>query len=566
MYPAYKLTHNIMNLKKILLFAIPLSLLIGSGCDRKPSGDVPDNRLEVKRPVFPRKEFKITDFGAVADGVTLNTGAIDQAILTCSEAGGGMVTIPEGLWLTGPIELRSNVNLHIEQGALVVFSRDFEQYPFITTYFEGKQDFRAMPLLYGNGLENIAITGEGVFDGSGDAWRPVKKMKMTGPQWRELLQSGGVVDEAGEIWYPNQATYDAHMDPAHYRSPDMPEEEREKAKAFFRPPLMQLVNCRTVLLEGPVFENSPGWCLHPLMCENLTVNEITVINPWYSQNGDGIDVESCVNVRVSDSHFDVGDDAICLKSGKDKEGRERGKPTRNVEVYNCIVHHGHGGFVVGSEMSGGVKDVRVSNCTFIGTDVGLRFKSTRGRGGVVENIRIENIRMINIARDAVIFNLFYQGLAPTEMRGGPGMEAAPAIPEVTEETPEFRNILMKNIYCVGAERAVNIIGLPEMPVNNIRIENSVFSANRGIRCYNAKALELDNLRVLTEGHPTLDLLNVMGMEAASLTGNNSALMRVHGSATRDILVRARDNQAVRGMIIRGEEVDPDAVRIEGFNP
>ncbi len=554
-----------MNLRRIFILAIPFGLLFGQACKQMPAVRVAHDQFEVKQPVFPEREITITEFGAVSDGIHLNTEAINQAILSCSEKGGGKVTIPAGIWLTGPIQLQDNVNLHIEQGALVVFSRDFDQYPFITTYFEGRQDYRAMPLLYGKGLENIAITGKGVFDGSGDAWRPVKKMKMTASQWRELVRSGGVVDEAGSMWFPNQATYDAHVDPGHYRSPDMPEEERQKAKAFFRPPLVQLVECKTILLDGPVFENSPGWCIHPMMCEDLTVDAITVKNPWYAQNGDGIDVESCVNVIISNSSFDVGDDAICLKSGKDKEGRERGKPTRNVNVDNCVVHHGHGGFVVGSEMSGGVKDIWVSNCTFIGTDVGLRFKSTRGRGGVVENIHIENIRMIDIARDAVIFNLFYQGLAPTEMTGDPGSESVPVVPEVTEETPEFRNIVMSNIYCVGAERAVNIIGLPEMPVNNIRIENSVFSAKQGIHCFNARALVLDNITVQTEGHPTLNMVNVAGMEAASISGNDPTLLQLRGSASSDILIRGEDEEGIRQKISMGEEVDPAVLRIEGIN-
>ena len=191
--------------------------------------------FEIKKTIFPDRDFIITDYGAVGDGISMNTEAINEAIRTCSEAGGGRVVIPAGIWLTGPIRLKSNVNLHIEDGALVNFSGDFGQYPFITTYFEGKEDYRAMPLLYGKDLENIAITGKGVFDGTGEVWRPVKKMKMTASQWSNLVNSGGVVDESGTIWWPNQATYEAAMDPDRYRSADMPDEEREKAKAYFIP-------------------------------------------------------------------------------------------------------------------------------------------------------------------------------------------------------------------------------------------------------------------------------------------------------------------------------------------
>ena len=179
--------------------------------------------------------------------------------------------------------------------------------------------------------------------------------------------------------------------------------------------MVSLISCNKVLLDGPVFQNSPAWCIHPLMCENLTVRNIDVRNPWYSQNGDGIDIESCKNSVVYNCTFDVGDDAICIKSGKDQEGRDRGMPTENLIVKNCVVYHGHGGVTVGSEMSGGVKNMHVSGCTFIGTDVGLRFKSNRGRGGVVEKIFISNIDMINIPTNAISFNLYYGGLSPDEL-------------------------------------------------------------------------------------------------------------------------------------------------------
>jgi hypothetical protein len=213
-------------------------------------------------------------------------------------------------------------------------------------------------------------------------------------------------------------------------------------------------------------------------------------------------------------------------------------------------------------MSGGVKDIWVSNCTFIGTDVGLRFKSTRGRGGVVENINIEAIRMIDIATDAIIFNLFYQGLAPTEVTGDPTGDAVALVPEVSEETPEFRNIHIRNVYCNGAERACNIVGLPEMPVRNIRIENSVFRAEQGIRCFYAEELELENVTILTEDHPTLNLINVAGLYAGSVSGNNETLLALHGTETGDILIRTDNKEQTRAMILAGEEVDPDAVRIE----
>lgn len=532
--------------------------------DASGSGGQTGENFVVETPVFPEGEFLITDYGAVNDGLTLNTEAINSAIRACHEAGGGKVVIPSGVWVTGPIRLRSNVNLHAAEGSVVMFSKDFDDYPFVRTYFEGQQDLRAMPLLFGDSIENIAITGKGIFDGSGDIWRPVKKFKMTDGQWRELLRSGGALNDRGDIWWPSKYAYEASLDPASFRdrSPDDP--ELDKYKPYFRPPLLQLIHCDRVLLEGPIFENSPGWCLHPLMCTNLTVNDITVRNPWYSQNGDGIDVESCEYVSIRNSQFDVGDDAICIKSGRNKEGRDRGRPTRYVVVDNCIVHHGHGGFVVGSEMSGGVSDIWVRNCSFTGTDVGLRFKSTRGRGGVVENIHIENIRMINIARDAIIFNLFYAGLAPTEMGEDPIGNLIANAPEVSEETPEFRNIHISNVSCQGADRAIQILGLPEMPVSNLTVENAVFKTDRGINCLFASDLTLSNVRVVTNGQPVATLVNVMDVEINSLDGNNDVLLELDGEKSTGVSVKTEDPDQFRQRTRIGEKAAEDALKISGL--
>jgi len=554
------------------LFLISAIALLSQACTNGTSGNgepstpgvSADEGFVVEAPVFPDAEFLITDYGAIEDGLSLNTEAINSAIRACNEAGGGKVVIPPGVWVTGPIRLQSNVNLHAREGAVVLFSKDFDDYPFVRTYFEGQRDLRAMPLLFGDSIENIAITGRGIFDGSGEIWRPVKKSKLTEGQWNSLVRSGGALNDRGDIWWPSKYAYEASLDPASFRSRPLDDPELDKYKPFFRPPLLQLINCDKVLLEGPIFENSPGWCLHPLMCTNLTVNNITVRNPWYAQNGDGIDVESCEYVSIKNSRFDVGDDAICIKSGKNKEGRDRGRPTRYVVVDNCVVHHGHGGFVVGSEMSGGVSDIWVRNCTFTGTDVGLRFKSTRGRGGVVENIHIENIRMIDIARDAIIFNLFYAGLAPTEMGEDPIGSLVANAPEVSEETPEFRNIHISNVSCQGANRAIQILGLPEMPVSDLTVENAVFSSDRGINCLFASGLTLNNVRVVTDGHPVAQLVNVTDVEIESLDGNNDILLDLDGEKSAGVTVRDEDPEEFRQRTRTGDKTREDALTISGL--
>jgi polygalacturonase len=216
------------------------------------------------------------------------------------------------------------------------------------------------------------------------------------------------------------------------------------------------------------------------MCENLILNHLTVRNPWYSQNGDGVDVESCKNVIIKDCSFDVGDDAICMKSGKNEDGRRRGIPAENIIVEGCTVYHGHGGFVVGSEMSGGVKNIEVKNCLFIGTDVGLRFKSTRGRGGIVENIYIDNICMNAIPEDALLFDLFYGGKgAGEETAEEIAARMGAAVPQVDETTPQFRDINIENVICNGAKRAIYFNGLPEMPIQNVTLRNIKMSAENG---------------------------------------------------------------------------------------
>jgi polygalacturonase len=254
-----------------------------------------------------------------------------------------------------------------------------------------------------------------------------------------------------------------------------------------------------------------------MMCENLTVRNIDVRNPWYSQNGDGIDIESCKNSIVYNCKFDVGDDAICIKSGKDKEGRDRGMPTENLVIKNCVVYHGHGGVTVGSEMSGGVKNMHVSGCTFIGTDVGLRFKSNRGRGGVVENIFISDIDMINIPTNAISFNLYYGGLAPDDMLAQlEDQKLLTEIEPVSEITPCFRDIHMKDITCKGANQAIYLQGLPEMNLENITMENLIMEGENGLFCMDASGITIRGLTLLTDKNPALIFHNAKNVVVEGL--------------------------------------------------
>src|SRR5690606_14644443 len=437
----------------------------------------------VKETSFPDYSRNIREFGAESGGLVKNTDAIKKAIDEVNAKGGGKVIIPRGLWLTGPIVLKSNINLHLEAGALLIFSRDFDDYHLIETSFEGLNTVRNISPIYAKGVENIAITGTGTIDGSGDAWRFVKKEKMTDGQWKKLVNTGGVLSDNGKEWYPSENAKLGAKLSSDQNVPDLEGiEEHQKVKDYLRPVMVSIVESKRILLDGPTFQNSPAWNIHPLMSEDIIVRNINVRNPWYSQNGDGIEIESCKNVLVYNNTVDVGDDAITFKSGKNQDGRDRGMPTENVIVKDNIVYHGHGGVVMGSEMSGDIRNVHISNCTFMGTNVGLRFKSTRGRGGVVENIYISNIDMINIPNEPITFNLFYGGQAPSLDQGDEAMKKVKEVEAVavTEETPAFRNIFMKNLRATGSGRAAFFMGLPEKNVENVHIENSVFEAEQGI--------------------------------------------------------------------------------------
>jgi polygalacturonase len=463
---------------------------------------------KVKEPVIPKNTVNLKDFGAVNGGYALNTKAFADAIEAVSKKGGGKVIIPPGIWLTGPIILKSNLELHAETGALIKFSTDKTLYPIIETSFEGLNTWRCISPIYGKNLENVAFTGNGVWDGSGEAWRQVKKSKLSEDQWKKFVASGGVLNDKKDNWYPSEQYLKGSKGADQNVRLDLKtKEEFEAIHDFLRPVMVSIQNSKRVLFDGPVFQNSPAWNIHPFMIEDLIVRNITVRNPWFSQNGDGLDVESCKNVIVENSSFDVGDDAICIKSGKDKDGRDRGVACENIIVRNNIVYHGHGGVTVGSEMSGGVKNLHVSNCTFMGTDVGLRFKSTRGRGGIVENIYISDIFMTDIPSQAISFDLYYGGKSIAETLAEGGNKINTQMVPVNEETPQFKNILIKNITIKGAYQAVFLQGLPEMNLQNIEISNLIAKAENGFSIIDANGIKITNAKLDIEKPTVFEIYN-----------------------------------------------------------
>lgn len=504
------------------VLVLTFSLLVLMSCGKEPTSpyehlysNLAFDMPRLQPPVFPAHEVSLLDFGAVGDGLTLNTRAFADAMDALAVKGGGTLTVPQGVWFTGPIVFQSHINLHLEKGALILFTPDFDAYPLIKTSFEGLETRRCQSPVSGRNLENIAITGEGVINGSGEAWRPLKKFKVTEAHWKKVVQSGGVLKNP-EYWFPTVGSLKGEsLSEFNLNVPraEMNDAQWDSIKDFMRPVMVSFIECKNVFLQGVLFENSPSWNIHPLMCENLIVDNVFIRNPSYAQNGDGIDIESCKNVLLVNSTLDVGDDAICLKSGKDKDGRKRNKPTENVIVDNCTVFQGHGGFVVGSEMSGGVKNVSVSNCTFIGTDVGLRFKSCRGRGGVVENIYIENISMVDIVTDSFLFDLYYGGKSASEaLADGDTTAPESVIPPVTEETPAFRNIYVKNMVSRNARRAMFFNGLPEMNITNINVENATISAEYGAELSESDGVYFKNVKIQAQKGEPVVLNNVKNIK------------------------------------------------------
>ena len=519
----------------------------------------------IKQVNFKKDTTSIIRFGAKGDGISLNTESINKAIAAVSQKGGGVVLIPSGLWLTGPIELKSNVNLHLKRDAIVQFTDDFNQYKLVEGNWEGQPAWRNQSPISGANLENIAITGSGIIDGNGGAWRMVKKDKLTETQWKKLISSGGVVSEDGKMWYPSEKTVkgsktkNAGVIVAGKTAADY-----EDLKDFLRPNLLVLTNCKTILLEGVTFQNSPAWNLHPLLCQDLTLRNLQVKNPWFAQNGDGVDVESCKNVLIEGSTFDVGDDGICIKSGRDEAGRKRGVPTENVIIRNNVVYHAHGGFVIGSEMSGGARNIWVYDCSFIGTDIGLRFKTTRGRGGIVENIYINNINMIDIPGEAILFDMYYAAVDPVPLAGEKREAIKTVTVPVTEATPQFRNFYIKDVVANGAEKAIFFRGLPEMNIKNIQLENVTIKSNKGIEIIEASGIALKNVNVITnDTKPVVRVQNGTAININGLQYKSGAdlLFDITGEKTKDVKVTGTDVSKAKKVSAFDQNVNQSVLQI-----
>jgi polygalacturonase len=452
---------------------------------------------QLKRPSFPDITFDIRDYGAVQcmwedDEKHKSTKAIHKAIVACHEGGGGKVVIPRGNWLTGAIRLRSNVNLHVAEGAVVHFSNDLEDYlPVVHVRCEGVEAYNYSPLIYAPHVENIAITGSGTLHGHGRWWWP----------WAKNNDRGNRV-EATKV----------------------PLEERSYGKGAgregMRPTFIVPWKAKNILIEGITLVESPMWNVHPVYSENIIVRGITV-HSLESPNGDGIVPDSCKNVLIEYNHLETGDDAVVIKSGLNEDGLKIGIASENIVVRNFTardVRTGSGGIVFGSETSGGIRNIYVHDAYFDGCDRGIRFKTTRGRGNVIENIFIKNVEMKNIERQAINFNSYYE-------RGATG------------KSPLFRNVYINNVRVNGAHTAIEMIGLPEKWLENINVKNAVFeNVGNGAIANRVKELTLENVSIKSNGRPIeLDDVFEATIKNVKLSGRRPPLL-VGGSESGAITI------------------------------
>lgn len=449
--------------------------------------NLPVNIKQVQAVQVPETRVSIKDFGGAGDGKTLNTDAFKKAISALVKQGGGHLDVPKGTWLTGPIVLKSNIDLHLAKGATILFSTD-------KTLFVNDDNTKCVPMIKASKVENVCITGQGVIDGQGDYWRPVKKVKATDKEWKRFLAMGGTVKD--DMWFPfkmNNGIPDVADTP----------ENQEKMRTH----LINITDSKNILLEGVKLQNSPKFHFVPTRCQNLIIDGVNVECPWNAQNGDAIDIGNTQTALVVNSVVSCGDDGICMKGGVGEAGVKAG-PNSDFLIQNNIVYRAHGGFVIGSEFCGGMQRIIVRDCKFEGTDVGLRFKSAPGRGGTCEDIYCSNITMKDIEKEAIIFETGYAD------RGA--VVSATANDDKSKFFPDFCNVTITDVNVAGAKTGMKISGLDGWPVHDITL-NNVFMTNckNGLDLNNAKNINMASVLIAAKNK---DKINAATCSNITLNG------------------------------------------------
>jgi polygalacturonase len=421
--------------------------------------------------------FNIADFGARPGGAA--TDALRRAIAAAKAAGGGTIYVPAGRYTSGPIELFGNMTLEIGAGAVVEFP--VAALPFVRGRYLGVETLMPAPLIGAHDAENVAVTGRGILTTADyEAWR-----RAYPEAYAEYLKArGGAVSTHGDESMSANGPHWDHLLAALEAGRPVSEQEYRTAAAELRPSFLSFMNAKNVLVEGVRVIGAPMFVVHLLYTENAVVRNV-MIETYPGPHSNGIVADSSRYVRISDSYIDTGDDGIVLKAGKDADGRRVNRATENVTITNCTVHHAHGAVVIGSETAGSVRNVTASNITADETEVGIRLKSRRGRGGTAENIRFDNWTMRNVGKGIEVTTYYVMG----------GETASKEEP-VSERTPRFRNIAISNVTITGAKKKViEIDGLPEMPIAGLRLTDVIASGAQGLTARYTQGLELNAVKV-----------------------------------------------------------------------
>ncbi|MCM1163284.1 MAG: glycoside hydrolase family 28 protein [Muribaculaceae bacterium] len=465
--------------KTIILMALCLATLMvkGAGYDSYYEG-LPIELARVSPVTFPDRHASLTDFGAKGDGITLCTQAFAKGIETLSEQGGGVLEIPAGVWLTGPIELKSNICLNLDKNAIVLFSPDKSLY-----IDPAPKARRVLPGITATRCTNIGITGSGIIDGRGHEWRPVKRGKVSDVEWKAYKAQGAEVTPKGDLMYQWNSRY------GYPNVADNPKKQEGMRNDLFR-----VFNCEGVLLQGVTFQNAPKFHLHPFNSRNVIIDGVTVRAPWNAQNADAIDISDCHRVLIVNSTIDAGDDGFCLKSGEYKKGALV-NGCEDILIRRCTAFHGHGGFVIGSEDICDMTRIVCTDCCMSGTDMGLRFKSAIGRGGKTKDLYLYNIVMNDIISEAIGFECSYADKPA-------GRENDTETQKELVNVPEFKDIHIYDITCNGCATAIAASGIEGMKcVYDIEISNSTFVyRDRATEIDQATTqIELQNVTLIKEG-------------------------------------------------------------------
>lgn len=479
---------------------------------------VPELLKRIMPPQFPARDFDVTKFGAVADGTTTNTTAFRVAIAACAKAGGGRVVVPSGKYYTGPIHLRSGVNLYLTDGAELIFSDTLEDYlPVVFVRVGGVELYNYSPLIYARDCTNIAVTGKGKLNGNAKKWW----------DWKAKETRAGF--EMG--------------------AKGVPVEQRifGKPEHAIRPSFVSFVSCTNVLLEDFTIGSGPNWTIHPIYCENTTIRGVKVITD--GPNNDGIDPDSCRDMLIENCTFDTGDDCVVLKSGYNEDGWRVGRPTENVIMRNCFSKRGHGGLVIGSEMSGDVRNVFMEDCQFEGTDRAIRIKSRADRGGVVENIYARNLKVKNMQREVAILNMDY---------------TADRNKTIVSNPPIFRNMQFENITGDGAPTAILIQGMADSPIENIRFVNMTINSTKGVVANYTRGLVFDNVQVTPKSGPVFKLTDAVDLSIKkSIAPKGTELfLQLGGRTSRAVTLESCDLTEAAKKFVVGADIKPEEVIIK----